>query len=141
MALMASAVVTGIGFAGVFMLPWGILADIIDFAEFRHRERRETVSFACILVLLKGGGAAALATIGATLAALGYVPGAAQPYPVLLGMKVLTFGVPILGSLAAVLVLRRLAIGHALHARVSRVNRIRRGKAWLTSGAAPSLQP
>jgi GPH family glycoside/pentoside/hexuronide:cation symporter len=111
------------------MLPWGILADIIDFSEFRHRERRETVSFAVMLVLLKGGGAAALATIGWTLGTLGYVPGAVQPHSVVLGMKALAFGVPAVGSGIAILVLRRLDIGHELHARVRTVNRRRRDRA------------
>lgn len=127
-ALFACTVLIGIGFAGVFMLPWGILADIIDFSEFRHRERRETVSFAVILVLLKGGGAAALATIGWTLGTLGYVPGVVQPHSVLLGMKALAFGIPAVGSAIAILILRRLDIGHELHARVRKVNRRRRDR-------------
>ncbi|WP_374046758.1 MFS transporter [Massilia sp. YIM B02763] len=108
--------------AGVFMLPWGILADIIDFAEFRYRERRETIAFALMLVLLKGGGAAALATVGWTLAALGYVPGTAQSPEVVLGMKGLAFGVPVLGAVVAIGVLLCLDIGHARHARVRWVN-------------------
>jgi GPH family glycoside/pentoside/hexuronide:cation symporter len=124
-ALLACTVLIGIGYAGVFMLPWGILADIIDFSEFRHRERRETVSFALILVLLKGGGAAALATIGWTLGTLGYAPGMEQPRLVVLGMKALAFGVPAAGSGIAILVLRRLDIGHERHARVRKVNRRR----------------
>lgn len=125
--LLACTALAGIGTAGVFMLPWGILADIVDFSEFRYRERRETVAFAAILVLLKAGSAAALAVIGWTLDQLGYVPGAVQPPAVVLGLKVLAFGVPVLGSLVAILVLVRLDIGHAMHARVRRVNDARRG--------------
>lgn len=121
--LMASAALIGIGYGGVFMLPWGILADIIDFAEFRHRERRETATFATILVILKAGGAASLATIGWTLGALGYVPGLGQSESVIRGMKLLAFGVPMLGSVIAILTLRRFAIGHKVHARVVRANR------------------
>ncbi|MDZ4328933.1 MAG: MFS transporter, partial [Pseudomonas sp.] len=44
--LIGFAVLIGVGFAGVFMLPWSILADFVDFAEFRHRERREAAAFA-----------------------------------------------------------------------------------------------
>jgi GPH family glycoside/pentoside/hexuronide:cation symporter len=139
-ALLACTVLIGIGFAGVFMLPWGILADIIDFSEFRHRERRETVSFAAVLVLLKGGGAAALATVGWVLATLGYIPGAIQPDSVVLGMKALTFGVPLAGSVLAILILRRLNIGHELHARVRNVNQLRRDRAehcWRSGDRSP----
>jgi GPH family glycoside/pentoside/hexuronide:cation symporter len=130
-ALLAWSVLIGIGFAGVFMLPWGILADIIDFCEFRHRERRETVWFSTILVLLKCGGAAALATIGWVLGQLGYAPGAPQTESVTLGMKALAFGVPVAGSIAAILILRHVRIGHALHARVRKVNQRRRDRSSL----------
>lgn len=124
--LLACAAVAGVGVAGVAMLPWGILADIVDFSEFRYRERSETAAFAAILVLLKAGGMAALATIGWTLGQLGYVPGAVQTPAVVLGLRALAFGVPVLGSCIAILVLLRLDIGHAMHARVRRVNGLRR---------------
>jgi GPH family glycoside/pentoside/hexuronide:cation symporter len=120
--LTASALLIGVGFAGVFMLPWGILADITDFAQFRHGERRETATFATILVILKAGGAASLATVGWTLERLGYVPGVAQSESVIQGMKLLAYGIPIMGSLVAILTLRQLAIGHRAHARVVRAN-------------------
>jgi GPH family glycoside/pentoside/hexuronide:cation symporter len=127
--LMATAALIGVGFGGIFMLPWGILADVIDFAEFRHRERRETATFATMLVILKAGAAASAAAIGWTLAALGYVPGMAQPTSVVHGMQWLAFGVPALGSVLAVLTLRRLTIGHQAHARVLRANLLRRQRA------------
>lgn len=123
--LMMSAALVGVGFGGVFMLPWGILADITDFAAFRHRERRETAAFATILVILKAGGVASLAVIGWALGKLGYVPGAAQTQAVIDGMKLLAFGVPMLGSLIAIVTLRRLTIGHLVHARVVRANQRR----------------
>jgi len=121
--LTASAAVIGVGFAGVFMLPWGILADITDFAAFRHRERRETATFATVLVILKAGGVASLAAIGWVLGKLGYVAGVAQAESVIDGMKLLAFGVPVAGSIIAILTLRRLALGHEVHARVVRANR------------------
>jgi GPH family glycoside/pentoside/hexuronide:cation symporter len=120
------AALAGMGLAGVFMLPWGILADVIDFAEFRDRERRETIAFAIMLVLLKGGGAAALATLGWMLAALGYAPGAVQAPEVVLGMKLLAFGLPVSGAVVAIAILLRLDIGHARHARVRWINAARR---------------
>jgi GPH family glycoside/pentoside/hexuronide:cation symporter len=123
--LLACAALVGVGFAGVFMLPWGILADIVDVAEFRQRRRSETAAFAVMLVLLKAGSAAALATISWTLGRLGYVPGAIQPPAVVLGMKLLAFGIPVLGSAIAILVLVRLDIGHTVHARVRRINGLR----------------
>ncbi len=126
--LIGFAVIIGVGFAGVFMLPWGILADIVDFAEFRHRVRRETAAFASILVILKAGAAASVATIGWTLGRLGYVAGAEQPELVLTGMKILAFGVPILGALIAIVTLQRMAVSHQLHARIVRAIKARRSR-------------
>lgn len=124
--LLACAALAGIGFAGVFMLPWGILADIVDFSEFRYRERRETLAFAAVLVLLKAGGAAGFALIGWVLGQLGYVAGAVQSPAVILGLKLLACGVPVAGSVVAIAIVLRLDIGHAMHARVRRVNALRR---------------
>lgn len=123
--LVACATLAGLGLAGVFMLPWGILADIIDFAEFRHGERRETAAFAVTLVVLKASGVAALATIGWTLDWLGYVPSAVQSPPVLEGMRWLALGLPVIGSLFAILILVHFNIGHVLHARVIKINALR----------------
>ncbi|MDQ2819764.1 MAG: MFS transporter [Pseudomonadota bacterium] len=124
-ALLACTALAGIGLSGVFMLPWGILADIVDFAEFRHRERRETVAFAATLVLLKASGAAALATIGWTIGQLGYVPGAVQLPDVVTALRLLACGVPVLGAALAIGILLRLDVGHARHARVRRLNALR----------------
>jgi glycoside/pentoside/hexuronide:cation symporter, GPH family len=127
--LVAAAAFTGIGLAGVFMLPWGILADVIDFVEFRQRERRETATFASFLVIIKASAAASVGMTGWALGRLGYVAGAHQPAAVLKGMKMLAFGVPILGSVAALLVLLRLSVGHRAHAKVLRVLGTRRLRA------------
>ncbi|MHA4867574.1 MFS transporter [Duganella sp. PWIR1] len=124
--LTGATALIGVGSAGVFMLPWGILADIIDFAEFRHGERHETAAFATILVILKAGGMASVSAIGWTLGQLGYVPGVAQTEAVVHGMQWMAFGVPALGSVIAILMLRRLAVGHGMHARVVRANQARR---------------
>jgi GPH family glycoside/pentoside/hexuronide:cation symporter len=127
--MIGAAVLIGLGLAGVFMLPWGILADVVDFAEFRHRERREAATFALILVILKAGGAASAGVIGWTLGQLGYTPGAQQTWAVLVGMKALACGVPIIGGLVAILVLSRLSVGHRPHARVLRALNARRLRA------------
>jgi GPH family glycoside/pentoside/hexuronide:cation symporter len=139
--LIGTAALTGVGLAGVFMLPWGIVADIIDFAEFRHRERRETATFAAVLVIIKAGGAASVGAVGWALGRLGYVAGAHQPEAVLTAMKGIAFGVPIIGSLAAILVLSRLSVGHRAHARTLRALTARRARAAQgSSGSIGSMR-
>lgn len=127
--MLGVSVLIGVGFAGVFMLPWGILADVVDFAELRHGERRETATFALVLVILKAGAAASAGVIGWTLGQLGYTPGAHQTGAVLMGMKALACSVPFIGGLVAILVLSRLSVGHLAHARVLRALHARRTRA------------
>ncbi|MFT4056474.1 MAG: MFS transporter [Novosphingobium sp.] len=117
-ALPLCAAVIGFGLASVFMLPWGLLANTVDFVALRHGRRLETGLFAFYLVAVKASGAAATALIGWTLGWLGYVPGANQSAPVEAGMLALGLGLPFAGTLCAIMLLRRFAIGHARHARV-----------------------
>lgn len=127
----AGAALIGFGFASVFMLPWGLLADAVDVVEWRHGRRFETGLFAFYLVLVKASGAGATAMIGWVLNALGYVPGAVQPTAVRLGMFGLGLGVPLAGALLAMLLLRRFTLDHRRHARLLRA------LAWRQAGAEP----
>lgn len=117
-ALMACAMVIGFGLASVFMLPWGLLANAVDFVAWRHGRRFETGLFAFYLVVVKASGAASTALIGWTLGWLGYVPDTEQTVPVRAGMLGLGLGISILGSLGAILLMRRFNAGHATHARL-----------------------
>lgn len=117
-ALAVCAAIIGFGLASVFMLPWGLLADAVDVVEWRHGRRFETGLFAFYLVVVKASGAASTSLIGWTLGRLGYAPGEAQTDVVQAGMIGLGLGVPLVGSLAAILLMRRFDLGHARHARL-----------------------
>lgn len=116
--LVGCAVVIGFGFASVYMLPWGLLADTVDFVAWRHGRRMETGLFAGYLVAVKASGAAGSVLIGWSLGWLGYVPGQVQAEAVRTGMLAVGLGVPLAGCIGAVLLLRRFDIGHARHGRV-----------------------
>lgn len=130
-ALPGCAALIGFGLASVFMLPWGLLADSVDFVAWRHGRRMETGLFAGYLVAVKASGAASSALIGWSLGWLGYVPGQLQVESVRTGMLVLGLGVPLAGALGAMVLLRCFDIGHdrhdrvrvALHRRTTRLNR------------------
>jgi GPH family glycoside/pentoside/hexuronide:cation symporter len=131
-ALMICAAFIGFGLASVFMLPWGLLADAVDVVEWRHGRRFETGLFAFYLVLVKASGAASISLIGWTLGWLGYVPGQPQTVPVQAGMLGLGLGIPLAGSLAAMLLMRRFDLSHDRHGRLLRLLNQRR-----QSGADP----
>lgn len=135
-ALPACAALIGFGLASVFMLPWGLLANAVDFVALRHGRRLETGLFAFYLVAVKASGAAATALIGWALGGLGYVPGQDQTPTVEAGMLALGLGIPFAGSLCAMVLLRRFGMGHARHARV-RAALDRPHRPALQSGAEP----
>ena len=132
-ALIACATLIGFGFASVFMLPWGLLADAVDVVEWRSGRRFETGLFAYYLVVVKASGAASTALIGWTLGALGYAPAMPQGGTVQAGMLTLGLGVPLAGALAAMGLLRRFDLDHGRHARLLAALARRRAQ----SGAEP----
>lgn len=136
---MASAALTGVGFASVFMLPWGLLADAVDVVEWRHGRRFETGLFAYYLVLVKASGAASTATIGWVLHRIGYVPDVIQPSGVRTGMVALGLGVPMAGAVLAIWLLRRFTLDHPRHARLLRALARRQAGADPVSGLKRGL--
>ncbi|WP_294391615.1 MFS transporter [uncultured Sphingomonas sp.] len=124
--LASCCMLIGVGLASIYMLPWGLLADVVDFVAWRHGRRFETGLFAAYLVVVKASGAGSTALIGWCLGWLGYMPGEVQSAAVRAGMLALGLGVPIAGCLAAVLLLPRFDIGHARHAGVIRALERRR---------------
>jgi glycoside/pentoside/hexuronide:cation symporter, GPH family len=98
--------------ASVYMLPWAILPDVVDFCELRQGFRQETTLFALFLVVHKASGAASSGLIGWVLASTGYVPGAQQSHLVVNAIVCLAFGIPIVGTLSAIATLLPLDIGH-----------------------------
>lgn len=117
-ALVGCAALIGFGMASVFMLPWGLLADAVDVVEWRHGRRFETGLFAFYLVVVKASGAGSTALIGWTLGGLGYAPEQVQSSAVQAGMIGLGLGIPVVGSLCAIVLMRHFAMGHARHARL-----------------------
>lgn len=118
--MLVSATLMGVALLGVYMLPWGILPDVVDFCELRQGFRQETTIFAMFLVVHKASGAASSGLIGWVLATTGYVAGAEQSPLVVNAIVFLAFGIPIAGTLAAIATLLPLNIGHHRHAAAMR---------------------
>ena len=119
-AMLGSSALMGVALLGVYMLPWGILPDVVDFCELRQGYRQETTLFATFLVVHKASGAASSGLLGWVLATTGYVPGAQQSHLVVGAIVFLAFGIPIIGAVVAIAALLPLNIGHRRHAAVIR---------------------
>ena len=119
-AMLVSSAGMGVALLGVYMLPWAILPDVVDFCELRQGFRQETTLFALFLVVHKASGAASSGLIAWVLATTGYVPGAQQSHLVVNAIVFLAFGIPIVGALSAIATLLPLNIGHRRHAAAIR---------------------
>lgn len=117
---LAIAVLLGLAQTAIYMLPWGMLADVVDAVEWRWRRRFEAGLFAVFLVVVKSCGSASAAVIGYVLGLVGYVPGARQTPGAQDAIMALGIGLPMAGSLLAILLLYRFRLGHELHARLRR---------------------
>jgi glycoside/pentoside/hexuronide:cation symporter, GPH family len=129
-AMLGAASLMGVALLGVYMLPWGILPDVVDFCELRQGYRQETTFFAVFLVAHKASGAAASGSIGWVLAITGYARGAQQSPLVVGAIAFLAFGVPVIGALAAIATLLPLRIGHRRHAAALRKPALRAANSY-----------
>lgn len=123
----AVAAFAGVGYAAADMIPWSMLAEVVDEDELRCGERREGLYFGSFTFLRKLGGAGGVSLALFVLGLSGFHANQAQGAPTLLTIRVLTAVVPgVFVALAAVVALgypigraRHEEIRAALHARRS----------------------
>jgi sugar (glycoside-pentoside-hexuronide) transporter len=75
-AVFAIVALAAVGYGVVDMMPWSMLADVVDEDELRSGERREGLYGGSFTFLRKLGGAAGVLLAGLALQAAGYVEGA-----------------------------------------------------------------
>jgi glycoside/pentoside/hexuronide:cation symporter, GPH family len=81
--LYALGVVIGMGVSTAYLIPWSMIPDVIELDELKTGQRREGVFYSFMVLLQKIVLAAALAIVGQTLQAAGFLSQmAGQPEPV-----------------------------------------------------------
>lgn len=110
----------GAGYAAADVIPWSMLADVVDADELRTRERREGLYSGFFFFLRKLGGAVAVFVAGVALDLAGFVRGrgAAQPDSALQAIRVLTGFAPALFIGLSVLLARAYPISRDRHAKI-----------------------
>ncbi len=116
LAFMAAA---GFGVGG-YMLPTSIAADVIDHDELETGVRREGAFFGLWTLAMKLASALAIAFVGFSLDAIGYVPNEAQSEGTLLALRLLYGPVPALFLLASLILFRRFPLTRESHAEIRR---------------------
>ena len=98
-----------------------ILADVIDLDERRTGERKEGVYSASVTFMLKLGTSLATVLAGLVLGATGFVPNAEQSDTSLLGIRLLSGGLPCAGFLIGAWLFRRFSLAEdaAAQARIA----------------------
>lgn len=72
-----------------------MLADVVDYGEYKLGTRNESIVFSAQTLLVKGASAVAGWLVGVGLSLVGYVAGEAQNATTILGMKVIMIWIPI----------------------------------------------
>ncbi len=94
----------GAGALGLWMLPGALGPDILEWEELHHGDRHEGGFYGIWMFVQKTGGGIALFAMGFLLGAMGFVPDVEQSETVVLGLRLLYGGTPLLvvGIAAAV---------------------------------------
>lgn len=95
------------GIGSLFTLMMSMTADVIDLDELNTGKRREGTFGAIYWWMVKFGFAIAGGLSGAIMSMVGFVPGAAeQPESAVVGLRLFFSGLPILGTLVAIYIMR-----------------------------------
>jgi GPH family glycoside/pentoside/hexuronide:cation symporter len=129
------SVLSGVSLIAMWILSWGLIADVVEVDEWQTGQRREGLHFGFAHFVQKIGAATTFAVSGSTLAAFGYVPKVEQTDTALLGIRLTCSVFTALPTLLAVILCwfhpmtgrRHRCLREALAAR-------REGKGYSTEG-------
>ena len=94
------------GIGGLFTIMMSMTSDIIDIDELNTGKRREGVFGAIYWLMVKFGFAFAGLATGAIMAFVGFVPDTVNSEESITGIRIFYSGLPILGTLAAMWIMR-----------------------------------
>lgn len=132
------------GIGGLFTLMMSMTADVCDLDELATGKRREGIFGAIYWWMVKFGFAIAGLLSGAIMSWVGFTPGAAtQPEGAVDGLRLFYSGVPILGTLLAMWIMRNYDLDEArateVHAELERRKQHGAASSSQGSGARPWL--
>ena len=103
------------GFSFVF---WAMLPDTVEFGEHRSGIRVEAATFGVASLLQKVAIGIAAAITGISYAAIGYIPGVAQPPAVISGIRSIMIAAPAIGCLLSALAMLANPLRRHTHGRI-----------------------
>lgn len=130
-----AAIFAGLGYGAANVIPWAMVADVIEVDELRTGQRREGVYYGYLVFFRKLASAVAAFLAGHLLSAAGYVSsqrGSAfvdQPDSALLVMRLLVGVVPAVMLFLSMVAAWRYPLDRETHLRIRRQLAQRRGEA------------
>ncbi|MBF9000945.1 melibiose:sodium transporter MelB [Vibrio nitrifigilis] len=103
--LSGAAIKFGVGIANA--LQTVMLADVVDYGEYKIGRRTESVIFSVQTMLVKFAGAAGAFIVGVGLSAIGYVPNVTQSDGTILGLNFMMIGLPTILMLFSAIIYKR----------------------------------
>ncbi|WP_342608406.1 melibiose:sodium transporter MelB [Vibrio tritonius] len=103
--LAGAAIKFGVGIANA--LQTVMLADVVDYGEYKIGRRTESVIFSVQTMLVKFAGAAGAFIVGVGLSAIGYVPNVAQSDSTVFGLNMMMIGLPTIMMVLSAIIYKR----------------------------------
>ncbi len=103
--LAGAAIKFGVGVANA--LQTVMLADVVDYGEYKTGRRSESIIFSVQTMLVKFAGAAGGFIVGVGLSLIGYVPNVVQTNSTILGLEFMMAGLPAILMLISALIYKK----------------------------------
>ncbi len=115
-----------------------LLADTVDYGEYKFGKRNESVTFSCQTLLVKFSSAFTTMLTGWALTMTGYVPNVMQSAQTMMGMRIVALIMPILFALLSLFVyMKYLKLDKKYMIKIMKTINSRKADAAHSDGAAP----
>ncbi|MBN1880756.1 MAG: MFS transporter [Deltaproteobacteria bacterium] len=111
-------VIVGIGVATVYLSPWSMIPDTVEYLEWKTGHRREGMHYGFFQFAFKLSVAIPGAMAGLVLRIVGYVPNEEQTDLALLGIKLLLTFIPLMFVFIGMYLISRYPIDDQFHKRM-----------------------
>jgi len=111
-------IAAGIGMTTVFLSPWSMIPDTVEYSEWKTGLRREGILYGCFFFCFKLGSALAGFLAGLGLDIFGYVANIEQSESSLLGIRLMISLVPLIFVIAGMVLLSSYPIDEAFHRKM-----------------------
>lgn len=111
-------VIVGFGLSTVFLSPWAMIPDTVEYSEWKTGLRREGIHYGFFQFAFKLSMAISGLVVGAVLWFSGYVPNQPQTPEALLGIKALLTVFPLIFSIIGIILISKFPIDGAMHEKM-----------------------